>query len=133
MAGKNQGKLGIGLPDPDPDLSKNWDLDLDPTRPDFCQDIIPLEISRPYLVHIVNLKNFSIFFINKKFEEDGSGGGSVGRAVDSDSRSSRFVSSQQQKFLLNIYCQLFWKDENKEKVAGNCPFLKKKVWKGRKK
>ena len=44
-----------GLPDPDPDLSKNWgglpDLDLDPTRPNFCRDIIPLEISRPYLVH----------------------------------------------------------------------------------
>ena len=35
---------------PDPDLSKNrgghLDLDLDPTRPDFCRDIIPLEISR---------------------------------------------------------------------------------------
>ena len=34
MAGKNRGKLGIGLPDPD--LSKNQgglpDLDLDPTR-----------------------------------------------------------------------------------------------------
>ena len=39
---------------PDPNLSKNWgglpDLDLDPTQPDFCRDIIPLEISRPWLV-----------------------------------------------------------------------------------
>ena len=26
------------------------DLDLDPTQPDFCRDIIPLEISRPWLV-----------------------------------------------------------------------------------
>ena len=27
------------------------------------------------------------------------------------------------KNLLNIYCQLLWKDENKEKEAGNGPFL----------
>ena len=27
------------------------------------------------------------------------------------------------KFILNnVYCQLYWKDENKEKEAGNCPF-----------
>ena len=37
------------------------------------------------------------------------------------------------KFLLNIVnCQLYWKEENKEKEAGNGPFLKKtcgvKLW-----
>ena len=40
--------------DPDPDLSKSRDghsyLDLDPTRPDFCRDIFPLETSRPQLL-----------------------------------------------------------------------------------
>ena len=49
---KNRG----GLPDPDPNLSKNRgglpNLDLDPTRPDFRRDIIPLEISRPWLAGI---------------------------------------------------------------------------------
>ena len=54
----------------------------------------------------------------------GSGCGSVGRAVASDSRGQRFESSLGQKFILNIYCQLYWKDENKEKEAENGPFLK---------
>ena len=27
------------------------------------------------------------------------------------------------KNILNIYCQLYWKDENKEKEAGNGPFF----------
>ena len=57
--------------------------------------------------------------------ELGSGCGSVGRAVDSDSKGPWFESSHQQKFILKIYCQLYWKDENKEKEAGNGPFLKK--------
>ena len=43
-----------GLPDLDLDFSKSRgglpDLDLDSTRPDFCRDIIPLEISRTWLV-----------------------------------------------------------------------------------
>ena len=42
---------------------------------------------------------------------------SVGRAVASDSRGPRFESSHRQKIILNIYCQLYWKDENKEKSA----------------
>ena len=50
--------------------------------------------------------------------------GSVGRAVASDSRGSWFKSSHRQKFISNIYVQLFWKDENKEKEAGNGPFKK---------
>ena len=56
----------------------------------------------------------------------GSGGGSIGRAVASNSRGPRFESSHRQKFILNIYCKLYWKDENKEKEAGNGPFSKKK-------
>ena len=41
------------------------------------------------------------------------GGGSVGRVVSSDSRGPQFESSHWQKFILNIYCQLYRKDENK--------------------
>ena len=58
----------------------------------------------------------------------GSGCGSVGRVVASDSRGPQFESSHRQKFILNIYCQLYWKDKNKEKEAGNGPFLKKKLY-----
>ena len=43
----------------------------------------------------------------------GSGGGSVGRAVASDSRGLQFEYIHQQKYILNIYCQLYWQDENK--------------------
>ena len=52
----NFGTGRVALPDPDPHLSKSRDghpdlnLDLDPTRPDFCRDIFPLEISRPLLM-----------------------------------------------------------------------------------
>ena len=59
----------------------------------------------------------------------GSGCGSVGRAVASNTRGPRFESSHRQKFIyiLNI-CLLstvYWKDENKEKEAENGPFFKK--------
>ena len=68
--------------------------------------------------------------VKVKLKWVGSGCGSVGRAVASDTRGPRFESSHRQKFIyiLNI-CLLstvFWKDENKEKEAGNGPFLKKK-------
>ena len=56
----------------------------------------------------------------------GSGCGSVGRAVASNSRGPRFKSSHQQKNILNIYRQLYWKDENKEKEAGSGPLKKKR-------
>ena len=49
---------------------------------------------------------------------------SVGRAVASNSRGPRFESSHRQKIILNIYCLLYWKDENKEKEAENGPFKK---------
>ena len=54
----------------------------------------------------------------------GSGYGSVGRAVASYSRGPQFESSHQQNFILNIYCQLYRKDENKEKEAGKGRFKK---------
>ena len=54
----------------------------------------------------------------------GSGCGSVGRAVASNSRGKLFESSHRQKFILNVYCQLYWKDENKEKEAWNGLFKK---------
>ena len=54
----------------------------------------------------------------------GSGCGSVDRAVTCSSRGPRFESNHQQKFILNIYCQLYRKDENEEKEAGNGSFKK---------
>ena len=55
----------------------------------------------------------------------GSGCGSVGIAVSSNSRGLWFKSIHPQKFILNTYSQLFWKDENEENQAGNGPFFKK--------
>ena len=54
----------------------------------------------------------------------GSGCGPDGRVVTSNSRGPWFESSHQQTFMLNIYCRLYWKDENKEKESGNGPFCK---------
>ena len=47
------------------------------------------------------------------------GCGSVSGAADSNSRGPLFESSHWQQLILNIYCQLYWKHENKEKEAGN--------------
>ena len=66
-------------------------------------------------------------FRGKDRERKGSGCGSVGWAVTSDTRGPRFESSQWQ--ILNwtfVYCEQYWKDENKEKEAGNSPFLKER-------
>ena len=59
----------------------------------------------------------------------GSVGGSVGRAVASNTRGPRFEFSHWQKIILNICVQsiVYWKDENKEKEAGNGPFFLKKT------
>ena len=65
--------------------------------------------------------------INKFSNSTGSGGGSVGRAVASDSRGPRFESSLRQKSIFNICSQLYWKDENKEKEARNGPFFSFRV------
>ena len=71
-------------------------------------------------------KRIAIYFQIDKLKDLplGSGCGSVGREVTSNSRGLRFESSNRQKFILNIYCQLSWKDKNKEKEAGKGPFLK---------
>ena len=44
----------------------------------------------------------------------GSGCGSVGRAVTSNSIGLQFESSHRQHFIFNIYCHLCLKEENKE-------------------
>ena len=54
----------------------------------------------------------------------GSGCGSVGTVVASDTRVPRFESRHQQNFIDQLYNR---KDENKEKKAGNGPSLKKKI------
>ena len=48
----------------------------------------------------------------------------VGRAVASNSRGPRFKSSHWQNLYWTFYCQLYWKDENKEKEAGYGPLKK---------
>ena len=55
----------------------------------------------------------------------GSGCGSVGRSFASKSRGPRFKSSHRQNLYRTFYWQLYWKDGNKEKEAGNGPFLYK--------
>ena len=62
----------------------------------------------------------------QRIEKVGSGFGSVGRAVASDSRGLLFKSSHRQKILLNVCCQLYWKDEDNEKEAGIGPYFFKK-------
>ena len=47
--------------------------------------------------------------------------------VASDTRGPQFKSTHRQNFILNIYCQLYWKDGNEEKEAGNGPFKKCKL------
>ena len=64
-------------------------------------------------------------FEPKRLPNDSTGCGSVGRAVASNSTGSQFESSHRQKTILNIYCQLYRKEENKEKEAWRAHFLKK--------
>ena len=54
---------------------------------------------------------------------ESSGCGSDGRAVASNSRGPRFKSSHRQNLYKTFYCQLYWKDENKEKEAANGTFF----------
>ena len=77
--------------------------------------------------------NPTVFFVKwkkiNKRSSKGIGCGSVGRAVFFDSRCPWFKSHHRQKFKLNFYCQLYWKDENKEKEAAKGLFLKRsRVW-----
>ena len=75
--------------------------------------------------HVILLNSISMIRI---MPMSGNGCGSVGRAVASNTWGLQFESSHWQKFicLLNI-CLLstvYWKDENKEKEAGNGPLKK---------
>ena len=57
-----------------------------------------------------------------------SGGGSVGKAVASENQRSAVRLPTSPKFLLNNdYCQLYWKDENKEKRGREWPIFLKKL------
>ena len=69
----------------------------------------------------------STFLRNSKVEiSQGSGCGSVGRAVASNTREPRFEPHHRQNFIYQIIYQLYKrKDENNEKKAGNGPSLKK--------
>ena len=60
------------------------------------------------------------FFTGNKFSVD-SGCDTVGRAVASNFRGTRFECSHMQKFKLNMH----WNEENKENEAENGPFLKR--------
>ena len=70
----------------------------------------------------INLPTCSFNSLGNKFILKGSGGSSVGRAIALNSRGPQFESSHRQKFILNIYGHLYWKDKDKE----NGPFFKKK-------
>ena len=68
------------------------------------------QILKAQFGHLVTL--IGILFFNL-----GSGCAPVGREVASDSRSLRFESCLWQKFILNIYSQLFWKSKCLIKVC----------------
>ena len=76
-------------------------------------------------IHVTSFNHLKCIFL-------GSGCGSVGRAIASNTRGPQFESRHQKiyLFLLNI-CLLstvYWKDENKEKEAGDGPFFIKSVF-----
>ena len=50
----------------------------------------------------------------------------IGKTIASGYQRSEVRIESSAKFTLNnVYYQLYWKDENKEKLAGNGPFIKK--------
>ena len=94
----------------------------------FCSHCLyESSISLAFEIVLVKVKQecLHLSLVNVIIKLLGSGCGSVGRAVASNSRDPQFESSHCQKFILNTYCQLCWKDENKEKEAGNGPFFNK--------
>ena len=58
------------------------------------------------------------------FSKIGSGCGSVGRVFASDTSGLQLESSYWQDFIMNIFTVNCWKDENKEKEAGNFKIVK---------
>ena len=66
-----------------------------------------------------NVEQIFSFLKEALIYKDVNGCGSVGRVVASYSRGPWFKSIHQPKFILNVYYQLYWKDKNKEKEAGN--------------
>ena len=66
-----------------------------------------------------------VFCLAQTIELQGSGCRWVGRLVASNTWGPRFESNHRQNLNWTlVYCQLYWKDENKEKEAGNGPFKK---------
>ena len=66
---------------------------------------------------VLHLKRGKFCSCQKRFGQE------VGRAVASNTRGLWFESSHRQKYILNVYCQLYWKDEN-EGLDGH--FFRKK-------
>ena len=67
------------------------------------------------------LGGFSEGFNSEYFWGGGSGCGSFGRAIASDTRDPQFKSRHWQNIIYQLYNR---KDENKEKEAGNGPSFK---------
>ena len=69
---------------------------------------------------------YKVAFSISNLKPVGSGCGSFGRAVASNIRGPRFESSHLQKFIyilkISLLSTVYWKDENKEKEAGNGHF-----------
>ena len=97
---------------------------ISPTIGQFCSVMLS---SISMMSHFRMLGNVNDILYNNA-SESGSGWGSVGRAVASNTRGPQFESSHWQTFksdILLVYGHLFWKDENKEKEAGNGPFFER--------
>ena len=80
---------------------------------------------------VLNFNSFVMRYISIRRRRNGSGCGSVGRAVASETRGPQSVRIQSSANFyigdLFVYCQLYWKDGNKDKEAGNGPFKLKRV------
>ena len=94
---------------------------------------------QPEVALLVNMQMYLVSYINLKFialsatyiGDWGSGCGSVGTVVASNTIGPQFKSSHQQTiiYILNncFLSTVYRKDENKEKEAGNGPFLTKHI------
>ena len=87
---------------------------------EFRYFIFRTTYSRNSSIVIVCLQNYKPWLL---VFTRGSGCCSDGLAVATDSRGPQFESSHWHKFISNVFSQLYWRDENKEKEAGNGPFI----------